>query len=368
MTFTRRELLLVGSALGAAAWTPPATPAAGPARRPRVCMGMSAHQISDERLRFMQQIGLRSLFMWGPGAPTYSPEGRVVGRKGDPAPTQGPWIESELRAIRSRVGEYGLEVETMMLHDFRDAILGRPGRDAAIDRVIESIRVAGRIGLPVVEYNWYALRAQQGYYRTPGRGGVSYLAYDVDRTKDLPPLPDIGEIDAEELWGRYRYFLEAVIPVAEESGVRMCVHPNDPPAKRYRGVPQILASLTGIQRLAEIIPRPANGVTLDTGVMREWGEDPVEVIRWFGRRDQINHVHFRNVITERPGEAYREVFLEEGDNDMAAAMRALLEVGYDKLIYPDHVPRLPDDPGARAGWALTVGRIEGLKQQAAKSF
>ena len=328
-------------------------------------MGMNSFQVSDDRLRFMRQIGLRSLFMWGPGAPTYSPEGRVVGRKGDTAPTQGPWVESELRAIQERVAEHGLKVETMMLHDFRDAILGRPGRDQAIDRVRESIRVAGRVGLPVVEYNFYALRAQQGYYRAPGRGGADYLAYDVARTRELPPLPDIGEIDAEELWTRYRYFLEAVIPVAEESGVRMCVHPNDPPARVYRGVPQILANLDGLKRLAGIVARPASGITLDTGVMREWGEDPVEVIRWFGGRDQISHVHFRNVISDRPGEAYREVFLDEGDNDMAACMRALLNVGYDKLIYPDHVPRIEGDESSLASWALAVGRIEGLLEQAA---
>ncbi len=334
---------------------------------PQLCMGMNSFDISDARLRFMRQIGVRSLFMWGPGAPTYSPEGRVIPRQGDTAPPQGPWKESDLRAIKERVERQGLRLSTMMLHDFRDVILGRPGRDEAIDRVRTSIQVAGRVGLPVVEYNFYALRAQGGYYRSPGRAGASYASYDYSRVENLPPLPDIGEIAAEQLWERYEHFLRAVVPVAEESGVVLAVHPNDPPAPIYRGVPQIIGNLEGLKRLVNTIPSPANGITFDTGVMGEWGHTPPDLIRWFGRREQINHVHFRNVITEQPGLKYREVFLDEGEVDMLEAMNALYEVGYDKLLYPDHVPRIEGDTDLTASWAHSVGYMQGLMRQVEES-
>lgn len=327
---------------------------------------MNSHQMDDERLAFMAQIGVKHLFMWGPGAPTYSPEGRVIGRRGDPAPQQGPWVEREIRAILERVERAGLKVGTMMLHDFRDLILGRPGADAAIERVLQSIRVAGRVGLRTVEYNFYALRAQQGYYRSPGRAGSSYLSYDYEeRSAHLEPLPDVGEHPAEALWGRYERFLDAVIPAAEEAGVRLAVHPNDPPAPIYRGVAQIISHIQGIERLLDYKQQPENGITLDTGVTREWGLNPADLIRRFGARKQINHCHFRNVKTDKPGLKYREVFIEEGEVDMLEAMKAFYEVGYDRLIYPDHVPRITDDAGARAAWAHAVGHIQGLMRAAA---
>jgi D-mannonate dehydratase len=333
---------------------------------PKLCMGMNWFQMSEARLAFMGRLGIRWVALWGPGAPTYSPEGRVIGRRGDPAPTQGPWQETQIREIKQRVEKAGLRVGIMMLHDYRDVILGRPGRDAAIERVQQSIRVAGRVGIPTVEYNFYALRAQAGYYRSPGRFGSTYSSYDYERCRELPVLPDVGEHPAEELWSRYTYFLKAVIPVAEEAGVVMAVHPNDPPAPIYRGVAQILASIEGLKRLVEIVPKPQNGITFDTGVNREWGHNPPEWIQYFGRRKQINHIHFRNVITEKPGLKYREVFINEGQVDMLACMKALYGVGYNRLVYPDHVPGIPGGDGGRnTAWAHVVGYIQGLMRVAA---
>jgi mannonate dehydratase len=252
----------------------------------------------------------------------------------------------------------------MMLHDFRDVILGRPGRDAAIENVQKSIRVAGRVGIPVVEYNFYALRAMGGYHKTEGRGGSIYSAHDADRNSKLEPLPDVGAHSADDLWQRYTYFLKAVIPVAQEAGVKMAVHPNDPPVPVFRGVAQILGSVEGLKRLVDIVPNPANGITLDTGVTREMGHDPVEVTRYFGKRKQINHIHFRNVISKVPRLKYTEVYLDEGQVDMLAALKALSEVGYSNMIYPDHVPAIPGDEGSRIGWAYAVGHIRALMRSA----
>jgi mannonate dehydratase len=122
--------------------------------------------------------------------------------------------------------------------------------------------------------------------------------------------------------------------------------------------------MEGLKRLVDIVRSPANGITFDTGVTREMGHDPIEMIRYFGKRKQINHVHFRNVVTKVPRLQYTEVYLDEGQVDMLAALKALHEVGYSSMIYPDHVPRIPGDEGSRIGWAYAVGHIKAIMRAA----
>jgi mannonate dehydratase len=316
---------------------------------------------SDEQLRFIRQLGVEWVTMGGPGSPTYTPEGRVVLAGG--GRYEGPWREAELLKLKQRIEAAELKIGNLMLHDFRDAILGRAGADKDIEKVQESIRVAGKVGIPVVEYNWYALRAMGGYFQEPGRGGSIMAAHDYDRSRNLPLLPDVGEHNAVDLWKRYERFLKAVVPVAEKAGVRLAVHPNDPPPPRYRGTDQILGSVDGLRRVCETVKSPANGITFDTGVTREMGFHVIENIQWFGKRDQINHVHFRNVVMKVPREKYTETFIDAGDNDMIACLKALHAVGYPRLIHPDHVPRHADDPESRGGWGYAVGQIKAMMRQ-----
>ena len=323
---------------------------------------MPAAGLSDEALNFISYLGVEWVTTSGPGGPTYTPEGEVV--KAGTAPFEPPWKEEDVRRIKERIESFGLRAGNFMLHDFRDAILGRPGADKAIENVCESIRVAGKVGIPVVEYNWYALRAMGGYYKEPGRGGSQLSAHDYDRSRDLPPVPEVGAHSAADLWKRYERFLKAVVPVAERAGVRLAVHPNDPPPPKYRGVEQILGSVDGLRRVCEIVPRPANGITFDTGVTREMGYDVVENIKWFGKRDQINHVHFRNVLMKIPRQKYTETFIDAGGNDMMACLRALHATGYPRLLHPDHVPEFPGDaPGQHGGWGYAVGQIKAMMRQ-----
>jgi mannonate dehydratase len=317
--------------------------------------------LSDASLRFIAQLGVEWITTSGPGGPTYSDEGRVIRFPNDHA--EPPWKEDELRGIKTRVEAAGLKVGNLMLHDFRDAILGHAGADRDIEHVCESVRVAGKVGIPIVEYNWYALRAMGGYYKEPGRGGAQLAAHDYDRSRNLPVLPDVGEHTAAQLWSRYERFLKAVAPVAERAGVRLAVHPNDPPPPKYRGIEQILGSVDGLKRVCEIVKSPANGITFDTGVTREMGADVIESIRWFGARDQINHVHFRNVLMKVPREKYIETFIDAGDNDMMACLKALHATSYPRLLHPDHVPELPGDAGQHGGWGYAVGQIKAMLRQ-----
>jgi mannonate dehydratase len=138
------------------------------------------------------------------------------------------------------------------------------------------------------------------------------------------------------MWANVTYFLKAVVPAAREAGVRLALHPNDPPAPISRGSGQIMGTVAGWKRLVSIVDNPANGITFDCGVTREMGEDPVEVLRYFGSRDRINHMHYRNVRVVKPYERYTEVSIDEGQVDMFAVMKEVVRQKYTRTIYPEH--------------------------------
>src|SRR6266487_79746 len=327
---------------------------------PKICLEMgggrlAASDLDEAGVRRVKQLGVDHALMGGPPI---------------------PWKESQIRSIMERLKSGGLTLGNMMIAGVPNAIYGRPGRDEEIEKVRQSIRAAGRAGLPVVEYNFYAHRLVEGYYEEAGRAGAGLTAFDYDRVKDLPPLPSEGVHSLEEMWNNITYFLKAVVPVAEESGVRLALHPNDPPAPLSRGSGQIMGALEGWKRLIEIVPSTSNGITFDCGVTREIGHDPVEVCRYFGTRDRINHVHFRNVRVRALREKYTEVFLDEGEVDMFAVMKELVRQKYPRLVYPEHPRGLDIDrehPGFKSaypgggsyvGFAYNVGYTRAVLQAA----
>lgn len=287
-----------------------------------------------------------------------------------------PWEESRLRAMMDRLKANGLTLANVMISGFDNAIYARPTRDEDIDKVIRSIRVAGKAGLPVVEYNWYAHRAMEGYFEETGRAGAGMTGFDYERMKGLPPLPEQGAHSLDEMWANITYFLKAVIPVAQEAGVRMALHPNDPPAPLSRGSGQIMGTVEGWKRLIDIVKSPSNGITFDCGVTKEMGHDPVEVCRYFGSRDRINHVHFRNVKVAKPNERYTEVFIDEGENNMFSVMKELVKQKYSRLVYPEHPRGIDYDRehpnfrtqypggGGYAAYAFNVGYTRAMLQAA----
>ena len=219
-----------------------------------------------------------------------------------------PWNEQELREFMDRFEANGLKVINMMIGGFPNAIYGREGRDEEIENIQKSLRAAGRAGLPVVEYNFYAHRLTEGYYMVEGRGGAGYTGYNYENVKDLPPIPEKGAHSAEALWANLTYLLEAIIPVAEESNVRMALHPNDPPVPESRGNEQIVATFDDWKRLLDIVDSPSNGMTYHSGVTTEIDVDAVEVCKYMGEQDRINHVHYRNVVVHTPMVDYGKRF------------------------------------------------------------
>jgi mannonate dehydratase len=294
---------------------------------PKLCLGIGSNA-DDAQMRRFKQIGVDHVLMGGP---------RV------------PWTEEALGALVGRFRAGGLSVVNLMISGFPNALYGRPGRDEEIENVKASLRAAGKAGIPVVEYNFYAHRLTEGYYEEPGRGGAGMTAYDYERSKNLPPLPEVGTHTLDAMWANVTYFLKAVVPAAESAGVRLALHPNDPPVPLSRGSQQIMAMLEGWKRLVMIVDSPVNGITFDCGVTRELGEDPVAVCRWFGERDRINHVHYRNVRVRTPYVDYTEVFPDEGQVDMFAVMKELVRQKYPRGLYPEH-PRALDADRERPGF------------------
>src|SRR3546814_201463 len=159
-----------------------------------------------------------------------------------------PWTEEGLRKTMDAYKAEGLTVINMMIGGHPNTIYGREGRDEEIKKIQDSLRAAGKAGLPVVEYNFYAHRLMDGYYEMKGRGGSGITAFDYERAKDIPNDP-APLMTAEMLWDNLTYFLKAVIPVAEEAGVRMALHPNDPPIPLAHGHAQIMATFNDWKRL-----------------------------------------------------------------------------------------------------------------------
>jgi len=294
-------------------------PVADNPNTPKICVGVSSN--ADEKImRRVKQLGVDYVLMGGPPI---------------------PWTEESLRTIMDRFKKNGLTVINMMIGGHPNTIYGREGRDTEIKKIQDSLKAAGAVGLPVVEYNFYADRLMEGYYEKKTRGDASHTAFDYAPVKDLPAKPEIGKHTAEALWNNLTYFLKAVIPVAEKAGVRMALHPNDPPIPISHGSAQIMATLKDWKRLISIVDSPSNGITFDCGVTREMGENPIEVCKYFGQRDRINHVHYRNVIVEQPYVKYAEVFLEEGQVNMFEVMKELIGLKYNHGLYPEH-PRALD--------------------------
>jgi mannonate dehydratase len=284
------------------------------------------------------------------------------------------WSVEGLTKLRERVESFGIKLDMVPLPlssryitkaEMPAIMLAKsPERDRDIDHVCQMIRNAARAGIPALKYNMSIL----GVVSTEpvkGRGRSMNRAFDYDRAKQDPPLTEAGPVNPDAYWERITYFLERVVPVADEYKVRIACHPHDPgmPHDRgFRGVHTVLGSVAGLKKFVEIKPSKYHGLNFCQGtvseMLKEPGREIFDVIRYFGSRGKIFNVHFRNI---RGGFLkFQETFIDDGDVDMLKAMRVYKEVGYDGMMMPDHVPHIPGDAKDMQAFAFTFGYIKAL--------
>jgi mannonate dehydratase len=353
MTIDRRAFgQLAGTAL-AGSLAPAA--AAQQTSRARYKVG-TQHGSSDEILKVLAALGVNDICSDLPS------------RRLDEA-----WSVDGLKRLRDRVESFGITLEMVPLPlsssvieraENPNIMLGKsPERDREIDDIQTMIRNTAAAGIPALKYNMNILGVPRTE-STRGRGGAGYSTFVYAKADQSKPTL-AGRVPADVFWERITYFLERVVPVANEHKVRLACHPHDPgmpQGKGYKGVETVLGNVEGLKRFVAIRESPYHGLNFCQGTVSEMLEDPgkeiFDVIRYFGSRKKIFNVHFRNI--EGRFLDFRETFIDDGAVDMLKAMRVYKEVGYDGMLMPDHVPTIAGDEGRRQAFAYTFGYIKAL--------
>jgi mannonate dehydratase len=275
-----------------------------------------------------------------------------------------PWDYGPLALYAEQVRQAGLELAVIEDNPPMDGIrLGLPRREQELEDVLTLIRNLGRLGIGVWCYNWMAVL---GWIRTSigphGRGGAVISSYDHSRTLDAPPSR-IGEVSAELLWENLAWFLDRACPVAEQAGVRLAMHPDDPPISPVRGVARIMSSIEDFERLIELDDTPTNAITLCQGNFALMTDDLPGVIRRLSSRTAFAHVRDVRGTPER----FEETFHDDGPTDLLACLRAYHESGFSGVIRTDHVPTLEGDSTDVAGYSQqarlhALGYLTGLRE------
>lgn len=309
---------------------------------------MPIRSLSDDDLLFLQQLGIR----WA----------RIE---------FGADASFEfMRATQERLRRFGMEIYSAVDYNYRelDVQLGRGRRDEFIEKYCRFLTNCGRLRIPVADYDWHPANTYTTALVNSPRGYRAREFSETDfRAKIEKPAFD-REYAAEEIWATYTYFMKAVLPVAEKAGVKLALHPDDPPLAKMNGVAKIFVHADGYARAERIAGNsPAWGLTFCVGTWMEggarMGKDIFAMIADYGRRGKILDVHFRNVSSPLP--RFVETFPDDGYVDMYQVMKALRQVRFNGIIVPDHVPEFAGDHGMhRAGVAYCIASMRGLLRRA----
>ncbi|MFD4022198.1 mannonate dehydratase [Streptomyces sp. NPDC058576] len=289
----------------------------------------------DRLMRLMRQCGVDHAVLRLPEGPDGS------------MPVDWETVRAAVRPVQ----EAGMRVEVLEPVPPMDKVKqGLPGRDEEIARVHTLLHTMAALDIPLLCYNFMVFGWGRTRMAEPGRGGSLVTGFDAADLADLPSHPE--GISEEQMWANYAYFLDAVLPVAEETGIQLAVHPDDPPLSPYRGVGRILRTPDLIERAMSLSDSPAHGLTFCQGTFATMGADIPSTVKRFA--DRIRFVHFRDV--QGDATKFTETWHDEGMTDMRAAMRAYQEIGFDGPMRSDHVPTLDGEPNDHPGYE-TLGRL-----------
>lgn len=297
------------------------------------------------------------------------------GRAGDP---QKLWSYEELAVLRQQINAHGLEllaIENLDPAHWYDVLLDGPKKPEHLENVKTIIRRMGRAGIPVLGYN-FSLAGVAGRIKGPFARG-SAVSVGMDEANDTPipngmvwnmvydpeaPAGTVPPATPEQLWQRLADFLEVVIPVAEEAGVTLAAHPDDPPVPMLRGQPRLVYQPRLYQKLLDLNPSPRNQLEFCVGSLAEMTEaDIYDVVEHYSRQRKLAYVHLRNVKGKAPH--YREKFIDEGDVDAFRVLEILKHNQFEGVIIPDHTPQMDCAAPWHAGMAYALGYFRASLQR-----
>lgn len=333
--------------------------------------------LTPEHFRFARQCGATHVVAH---LVDYFPD-RAVGSGGDDQPTGGDrgwgragdpdclWTVEELLEVKRSIAAEGLVLEAVENFDpahWHDVLFDGPKRAEHVGNCQTTVRRLGEAGIPIMGYN-FSLAGVGGRINGPfARGGAESVGVDGGEDRPLPASmawnmvvdPDAEglrePVSPEQLWDRLGRFLDDIVPVAEEVGVTMAAHPDDPPFETLRGTPRLVYQPELYQRLLDRSPSSANQLEFCVGTLAEMTEgDIYEVVDHYSRQNRIGYVHLRNVSGRIP--RYHETFLDDGDVDMRRVLGILKKNGFEGVVIPDHTPRMTCEAPWHAGMAWALG-------------
>ena len=320
-------------------------------------LGTQIRPKSDDDYRVLAQLGVK----------------HICGYPSEPA---SEWTVASLSRYKEKVESFGLTIDVLELPlgsrgishaENPNIMLGKsPERDKEIDHICELIRIVNAVEVPAVKYN---LNIAGVISTEPaiGRGGSIAREFVYSDVKDRSRLTIAGKVDADMMWERIGYFIDRVVPVATEHRIRMACHPHDPgvpSSEGIYGVDRVLGSVDGLKRFVDLSNSSYHGLNFCQGSISEMldkpGNEIYDVIRYFGERDRIFNVHFRNI---KGGFLdFTETFPDDGDVNMYRAMVAYKDVGYKYMLMPDHAPDVSGDNSKMVAFAFCFGYIRGMLQ------
>ena len=298
----------------------------------RIAVGQ-IRELTDDVVSFSKQMGIVDMqFNFFHGSPDLPGEHR--------------WEYMDLLKLRTRVEDAGLRlnaIENVPLKFYTKIMLGQPGRDEQIEHMQATIRNMGLAGIPIFGYHFIATGVWRTTNTAPARGGAKVTAFDYEQVKNAPLSFDRVYTE-DEIWANYEYFIKAILPVAEEAGVLLALHPDDPPVPSLGGVARIMRSFDAFKRAMDLSDSPNHGLDFCVGSWSEMSpEECLKGLKYFGEQGKIVYVHFRDVLGTVPN--FREAFIGEGNLNMFEVMKTLRQVGFKGYMIDDHVPTMSNDGG-----------------------
>jgi mannonate dehydratase len=342
-------------------------------------LGLYRHQLNEEHYRFAKQCGcthvVAHLVDYFRSSRSNQPGDQPVGDDtgwglaGDPGKL---WIYEQLAALRRQMNAAGLELEAIENFDpahWHDILLDGPQKGLHLENVKTIIRNVGKAGIPIFGYN-FSIAGVAGRIKGPfARGGAEAVGMDGPFDKPMPngmawnmiydrsaPPGTVPSATTDQLWQRLEGFLAEVIPVAEEAGVTLAAHPDDPPLPAIRGQPRLVYQPRLYQKLLDLKPSPRNALEFCVGTLAEMTEgDIYDVVDAYSRQGKLAYVHLRNVRGKAP--FYKETFIDDGDVDVLRVLRILKQNGFKGVIIPDPAPQMACAAPWQAGMAYALGYL-----------